>query len=136
GHLHLLVRAGATARVQSPRPIHHLAFVPARPLLVAAADFGWVGCLDVTTNQWLWSDRPVSNIGALAVAGSGDPLLLACFSDGLRRYRVGGVSRSAKTMPTPCGLVAQSFPGDRGVASGAAPNLYGFDSRGELTFTH
>ena len=36
---------------QSPRAIHHLAFVPAGTQLVAAADFGWCGCLELTTGE-------------------------------------------------------------------------------------
>jgi hypothetical protein len=134
GNLHLLDSAGRElGQVQSPRPIHHLAFIPTQPHLAAAADFGWAGLLDLNSKKWLWSDRPVSNIGALAVAGSGDPMLLACFSDGLRRYAPAGGPPTTKATPTPCGLVAISFAGDRGLAAGAAPQLNAFDARGEFT---
>ncbi len=137
GRLHLYDRIGKPlARIESPRPLHHLAFVPAQPQLAAAADFGWAGCLDLFSEKWLWSDRPVSNIGALAVAGDGNLLMLACFSDGLRRYGPGGQPRTAQKMPAACGLVALSFTGDLGVAASASAKLYGFDSRGEPTFTH
>lgn len=136
GNLHLLDRTGRElARVQSPRPIHHLAFVPTQAHLAAAADFGWAGVLDLSSRQWLWSDRPVSNIGSVAVAGSGEPLFLACFSDGLRRYGPGGQPRTTQTTPAPCGQVALSFAGDRCVAAGVAPHLHGYDARGELKFT-
>ena len=136
GHLHLLDATGRElARVQSPRPIHHLAFVPAQPHLAAAADFGWAGLLDLNSKQWLWSDRPVSNIGSLAVAGTSDPLLLACFSDGLRRYAPAGGPPATKATPTPCGLIALSFAADRGLAAGVAPHLHAFDARGEFAFT-
>ena len=136
GGLHLLDRNSRTlGQFSSPRPVHHLAFVPMQPHLAAAADLGWAGCLDLTNGGWLWTDRPVSNIGSLAVAGAGDPLLLACFSIGLRRYNSGGY-RASINLPKPCGLVAASFDGLKGVASGAGHELYGFNDKGELTLTH
>ncbi len=136
GNLHLLDSSGRElARVQSPRPIHHLAFVPTQPHLAAAADFGWAGLLDLNSKQWLWSDRPVSNIGSLAVASGGDPMLLACFSDGLRHYAPAGGAPTTRPAPTPCGLVALSFAGDRCLAAGVALHVYAFDARGELSAT-
>src|SRR5262245_43423948 len=42
--LTLFDRTGALlTQFQSPRPIHHLAFVPLGTQLAAAADFGWAG---------------------------------------------------------------------------------------------
>jgi hypothetical protein len=120
---------------QSPRPIHHLAFVPASTQLVAAADFGWCGCLELTTGEWAWSDRPVSHIGSLAVAAAGEPLLLACFTEGLRRYGVGGAPEVAIQLPAPCGQVALSFAGDVGAAAGTGRHVFAFDHKGEMTFS-
>lgn len=136
GGLHLLDRNGRTlGQFSTPRPVHHLAFVPMQPHLAAAADLGWAGLLDLTTGNWLWTDRPVSNIGSFAVAGNGDPLLLACFSIGMRRYNSGGY-RASINLPKACGLIALSFDGQKGVASGAGHELYGFNENGELTLTH
>src|SRR5207253_5267399 len=109
--------------------------VPTRPQLAASADFGWDGCLDLTTGEWAWSDRPVAHAGGLAVAGGGDPLLLACFSDGVRRYGLGGGYRGVIRVPKPCGLVALTFTGDKAVAAGAGRELFGFDAKGEVLFT-
>jgi hypothetical protein len=134
-NLHILDRHGRSlARVQSPRPIRHLAFAPTTPHLIAAADFGWAGCLHLKSGEWLWSDRPVSNIGSVAVGGNDGPVLLGCFSEGIRHYAASGNPRTVWTMPGPCGLVSLSFAGDAGVASGTAPQLFGFDARGESTF--
>jgi hypothetical protein len=136
GGLTLLDCTGKTvAKMDSPRPIHHLAFVPGKPHLAAAADLGWAGLLDLTNGQWLWADRPVSHIGALAVTGSSDATLLACFSDGLRRYAPAGWDRHAIKMPRPCGLVALSFAGDFGIAAGSNRELYGFNAKGDVTIT-
>src|SRR5262245_56729849 len=119
GGLHLLDHNGrALGKFQTPRPVQHLAFVPGQPHLAAAADLGWAGCLDLTTGNWLWTDRPVSNIGSLTVAGGGEPLLLGCFSIGVRRYSSGGY-RASTNLPKPCGLIALSFDGGKGVGAGA-----------------
>ena len=136
GNLHLLDRTGKLiAQFTTPRPVHHLAFVPMQPHLTAAADLGWAGCLDLATGQWLWSDRPVSNIGALAVTGSGDPVLLACFSMGVRRYGPTGY-RTSLILPKACSLLALSFDSEKGIAGGAGHELYAFNATGELTITH
>lgn len=133
--LHLFDRSGqAIGRFQSPRPIYHLFFVPTEAKLVAASDFGWAGALELTTGHWTWSDRPVSNIGALAVAGSGDPAILACFSIGMRRYGAAGF-RDTTAMPRPCGLVALAFDATRGIACGVTPELFAFDARGQANVT-
>jgi len=134
--LHLFDRTGnSLGRFDCPRPLQFLAFIPTLPRLVASAAFGWNGCLDLTNGQWAWSDRPVSNVGAMAVAANGDPLLLACFSDGIHRYdSVSGPHGSIK-LPKPCGLVVLSFNGERGVAAGSGRELFGFDAKGELSFT-
>ncbi|MFL5342004.1 MAG: hypothetical protein ACJ8F7_17800 [Gemmataceae bacterium] len=136
GGLHLFDRTGRPlGQFECPRPLQFLAFIPTLAQLAASAAFGWAGCLDLGTGEWVWSDRPVSNAGALAVAAGGDPLLLACFSDGVRRYGAGGNHRGPIKLPKPCGLVALDFAGEKGVAAGASRELFGFDIKGEVTFT-
>ena len=134
--LSLFSRTGSLLGVfQIPRALQHLAFLPALPLLMAAADFGWVGGLDLTNGKWVWSDRPVSQIGGLAVAASGDPTILACFSEGLRGYGPDGGNRFSLHLPKPCGLVARSFSGDIGVAAGLGKECFGFNRNGTITQT-
>ena len=52
------------ARWNAPnaRPLQHLAFIPERPALAAAADFGLVACYGVAGNV-LWRDAPVAHTG-------------------------------------------------------------------------
>jgi hypothetical protein len=136
GGLTLFDRTGQTlGRTETPRPVHHLAFVPSQPRLAAAADLGWAGLFDLTTGEWMWTDRPVSHIGSLAVSGDGATTLLACFSEGLRRYTPAGLDRHAIKLPRACGLVALTFAGDVGIAAGSGRELYGFNPKGDLTFT-
>ncbi|HLW68420.1 MAG TPA: hypothetical protein VKS79_24090 [Gemmataceae bacterium] len=122
-------------RFNSPRAIQHLAFVPVLPLLMAAADFGWAGCLDLSTGKWTWSDRPVSQIGGLTVAAAGDPTILACFSEGLRGCGPDGGNRFSLHLPKPCGLAALNFAGDKGVAAGLGKENYGFNRKGDVLVT-
>jgi hypothetical protein len=136
GGLSLLTNTGTTvARFQSPRPLHHVAFMPSTTQLIGAADFGWCGCLDLTTGDWTWTDRPVSHIGALAVTDSGNSMVLACFSDGIRRYGPGNRRGAAIALPAPCGHVAMSFAGDIGAAAGSGRDVYAFDRNGGLLFS-
>ncbi len=87
GTLHLFDRVGHVVwQALNPRPLRHLAFVPEQPRLVASADFGLVACYD-TAGRCVWRDGLVAHVGSLAVSGDGSALVLACYSEGLCRYR-------------------------------------------------
>ena len=125
GALHFLDRhMKSLGRFQSPRPIHHARFVAAAPFLACAGDFGWAGLLDLLRGEWAWSDRPVANIGGLAVGSTGEPLLLACFSEGVRVYGTGGGPRTTIALAAPCESVAASFDGFRFAASTKAREVF------------
>src|SRR5579864_9464945 len=90
GHLILFNNQGQeTTRLQTPRPMHHLAFVPAAPFLVGSADYGLVGAfgMDGSTR---WRDGLVAHAGSLSVNGDGSKILVACFSEGLQGYDLEG----------------------------------------------
>src|SRR5207247_1940459 len=98
---------------QTPRAVHHLAFVPEADCLLAAADFGLVIAFDLS-GRCLWQDRLVAHLGSLGVDGPGTRVVLACFTDGLRLYDRGGTPARAATLPQrrpgpkPGGWVARS----------------------------
>jgi hypothetical protein len=73
-------------RGTTPRPFHHLAWIPESRGLVGAADFGFVCGFD-RTGTVRWREGLMSNIGSLALSGDGTECLLACFSDGIRIHR-------------------------------------------------
>lgn len=111
--LHLLDREGRTVwRATTPRPLHQLAFVPEKPVLAGASDFGLVVCFGVN-GECLWRDGLVAHVGSLAVSGDGGCLLLACFGDGLYRYDVGGPRQQRIPLDASCRLAALSYSGDR-----------------------
>jgi hypothetical protein len=102
-------------RVETPRPLLHLAFVPERPLLIGCADYGLVMAFDAMGRN-LWRDGLVAHVGSLAVTGSGRSAL-ACFSAGLQWFEVDG-RRVPVPEQTPCHLADLSYDGATVLAAG------------------
>lgn len=128
---------GKPARETScPRPAPHLAFVPGTTTLVAAADLGWVSAFDLAKGTWLWRDGPVATIGGLAVAGSGGPVLLACFSEGLRGYDADGKSLKLSAGLLPCRSVGMSYDGSLAIVAALDGTVVGLDAKFQPKFTH
>jgi hypothetical protein len=110
--LHLFDRGGHSIwQATTPRPLSHLAFVPEKPMLVGAADFGLVVCFG-SAGECLWRDGLVAHVGSLAVSGDGECILLACFSDGLYRYKSAGAPPQRIPLDTACPIAALSYSGD------------------------
>jgi hypothetical protein len=80
--------------VPCARPIVHLLLPPGSPLLLAAADFGLVGALDLRRRVWAWRDVPVLHIGSITATCAADLVVLACFTHGLQAYDRGGRQRT------------------------------------------
>jgi hypothetical protein len=106
----------------SPRPLHHLAFVPEMPALLGAADFGLVVCFD-RLGGVAWRDAVVVHIGGMAVSGDGATIALGCFSDGICCYSLleGPRSRRMVLAAGPCRFVATSYAADTWVTIGLEP---------------
>lgn len=77
------------ASFESPRPIVHLRFPLAAPLVVAAAEGGWIGAFDLS-GRLLWSYETGGKIGGLAVTPAGGAVLVAAHNHGLLRVRGDG----------------------------------------------
>lgn len=136
GTVHIFNRLGHdVARTDGPRPLHFLAFVPAAANLVGSSDFGLVGCLDLS-GRWSWRDGLVVHIGSLAVSGDGHTILLACFTEGLRRYNLAGkfIGRLAATEP--CRLACLSFDGRLILAASLTNRLLLLDTDGRTLAHH
>ena len=104
-------------RGATPRPFHHLAWIPEGCGLVGAADFGFVCGFD-RTGTVRWREGLMTNIGSLALSGDGTECLLACFSDGIRIHRSDRVgcpplAVSPATGTSPCRSLSASY--DAGV---------------------
>jgi hypothetical protein len=124
-----------SCRWQCPRALHHLAFVPAKPLLVGSADFGLVAGYDLA-GQCLWRDGLVSHVGGLATSGDGAVIALACFTDGIQRYRLDGANLGKLKVHTPCRLLAGAFDCRRLVAGGLQQELVLLDAAGQVLGNH
>jgi hypothetical protein len=136
GSLHLLDESGRpVAQIQTPRPLMHLAFVPAEPLLLGCADFGLVACFDIK-GKCVWRDGLVANVGGMAVSGDGGRIVLACYSDGLRGYALDGRQQAPQAVGEPCRLVAVSFDGQRAIIGGFRPHVMLVDAEGQPLATH
>jgi len=125
----------AGREAQCPRPAHHLAFIPGATSLIAAADLGWVASFNLEAGDWVWRDAPVVNFGCLAVAGSGDPILLTCFTEGLRAYRRNGEVRRISSRFGACRLVAINYHADLVVTATMEGVMEGSDLSGKLRFS-
>jgi hypothetical protein len=121
---------------RQPRPLHHLAFVPEAPFLLGAADFGLVVCLDAATGKLIWRDGLPAHCGALATGGDGERVVLACFSDGLRRYNCGSGAKGHVTTREPCRLAALSFDGRLALVAGRGNRLLLLDINGKVLGIH
>jgi hypothetical protein len=119
---------------QCARAFHHLAFVPEAVYLVGSADFGLVGCLTLK-GDWVWRDGLVIHVGSLAVTGTGDQILCACFTEGLHRYALTGGKLPPFSTVDPWRLVAVSFDGQRILAGGLSERMLLLDSAGKTVRT-
>jgi hypothetical protein len=132
GKLILMDARGRTLwQATTPRPLHHLAFVPEKPVLVGAADFGLVVCFGAS-GECLWRDGLVAHIGSLAVSCDGSCVLLACFSDGLYRYSTAGPQQQRIPLDKPCHLAALSYAGDILLTTDGQESVCLRNSKGEL----
>jgi hypothetical protein len=136
GRLHVFDRKGRPSfQLEVPRPLHHLAFVPAAPYLVGSSDFGLVACLE-WPGRWAWRDGLVAHTGALTVNGTGDLIVLACFTEGLRRYSVKDRAQGRLPVGEPCRLASVSFDGNLILAADLAHRLLLFDRTGQTLYIH
>jgi hypothetical protein len=123
------------AHCQSPRPLHHLAFVPTAPFLLAGSDYGLTACFDMK-GKLVWRDGLVAHIGSLAVSGSGESVILACFTEGLQRYSLTGKNLGRQSLTEPCRLAALTFDGSRLLVAGMGARLHWLDAEYKILSTY
>jgi hypothetical protein len=111
GNVHLFNRLGQPLKsLQTARPLHHLAFVPAAPVLVGCADYGLVTSFDMTGTS-RWRDGLVAHAGSLSVSGDGSRLLIACFSEGVQGYNLEGQKQPRMSVAESCRVASVAFTG-------------------------
>jgi hypothetical protein len=135
-HLQLFDKGGKSIAepIIAPRPLFHLAFLPAEPILIGAADFGLVVALDLRLRQWTWQDAPVIHLGDLSPSISPTTIAVACFSEGVRRYD--SMGKPAASVPTSeaCRFVAVSADARRLLVGTIFGGLCGYSDAGAQLF--
>lgn len=133
GNLTISNRLGKTiSQSQTPRPLHHLAFVPGAPVLLGCADLGLVICLELS-GEVRWRDGLFANAGSLTASGDGTRILVACFSEGLQDYDLQGQKKGRVSVPEPCRLAALSYTGQFILVAGlTSQRIFLLDSNGQV----
>jgi hypothetical protein len=136
GQVHIFDRKGRQiTETAGPRPLIHLAFVPAAPYLIGCADFGLIACLDIK-GEWLWRDGLVAHAGSLSVDGMGERIVLACYSEGLLRYSIKNRNQGRIPVAEACRLAATSYDGNRILAASLGQRLLLVDREGRIGRSH
>jgi hypothetical protein len=131
GETHLFNRLGKPLKsLQTPRPLHHLAFVPAEPCLVGCADYGLVTSFDIT-GALRWRDGLVAHAGSLSISGDGARILVACFSEGVQVYNLEGQKQARISVSEPCRLASVAFTGRFVLVAGLTHRLLVLDGEGQ-----
>jgi hypothetical protein len=111
GDLKILDRhARLISKTRTPRPLHHVAFLPAAPFIIGCADYGLAACFDCL-GRCIWRDGLVAHVGSLAVDSEGDQIVLACFTEGIQRYDSKGRNKGRWHLAQPCRLASISYDG-------------------------
>ncbi|MBL8820299.1 MAG: hypothetical protein JNL58_30020 [Planctomyces sp.] len=95
GRVHIVtVDRREIGRIDTPRPIDHLAFLSEEPALIAAAEFGSLSSYTLEGTE-LWSEKLINNVGDLSVSGCGRRILLAAFNHGIQLCNRSGKQRGS-----------------------------------------
>src|SRR5262249_15335816 len=92
--------------------------VPQSGALVGSADLGLVCAFD-RRGQALWREGLMANVGSLAVSGTGERIVLACFSEGVRHCSMEKPRPEKLPQKPACRHVAVSYSGDLILYAGA-----------------
>lgn len=122
-------------RFRSPRSLHHLVFVPTAPFILAGSDYGLAACFDMK-GKLVWRDGLVAHIGSLTVSGSGQSVILACFTEGLQCYSLDGKNLGRQALTEPCRSAVLNFDGSHLLVAGMGARLHWLDAEYRTLSTH
>ena len=77
------------AKVETRRPMEHIAFLAEEPELVAAAEFGQM-CRYTLDGREVWTEQLVSNVGDMSLAEGAKRIFLAAFNPGVQAFNRAG----------------------------------------------
>lgn len=73
------------AKIETKRPVDHLAFLSQEPELMAAAEFGQL-CRFSLKGKEIWVEHLANNVGNLSVSDGQDRIFMAAFNHGVQVY--------------------------------------------------
>jgi hypothetical protein len=86
--------------------------------------------------RWIWRDSPVAHIGSLACSEDGNPIVLACFTEGLQRYSLTGKNLGRQSFAEACRLVRLTFDGKLLLIAGLGHRLFLLDAQSTTLASH
>lgn len=101
---HFYTRYGRPAgKFETRQALAQLAFIPDRPFLVGAAQFGSIFGIDLRPDgtsgrlkaDVAWQEALTSNVGRLTTTGDGGMVLASCYTLGIQRYDLRGHNEGA-----------------------------------------
>lgn len=123
------------AQIQTQRPLHHLAFISTEPFLLGASDYGLAACFDLE-GKLIWRDGLVAHIGSLTVSGSGEKVVLTCFTEGLQLYDFQGKNLGRQALTEACRLAALTYDARHLLVAGMTTRLLWLDAEYKILSTH
>lgn len=78
-----------TAKIETRRPMEHIAFLSDEPELIAAAEFGQLCRFDLKGRE-IWNEQLLNNVGDMCVADAAKRFFLAAFNHGVQVYNRSG----------------------------------------------
>lgn len=76
-------------KIETRRPVQHLAFLAEKPELLAAGEFGQLGRLALSGTE-IWMQQLVNNVGDLSLSEGAGRFFMAAFNHGVQVYDLGG----------------------------------------------
>jgi hypothetical protein len=122
-------------QIQSQRPLHHLAFIPAAPFILGASDYGLAVCFDLE-GKLVWRDGLVAHIGSITVSSAGEKVVLACFTEGLQVYDLKGKNLGRQSLTEACRLAALTFDARHLLVAAMSARLLWLDDKNRILSTY
>jgi hypothetical protein len=106
-------------KFETRQPLAHLAFVPDRMFLLAAAAFGSLIGVELRGSagsgrlaaEVAWDEALLSNVGRLTTSGDGGMILASCYTHGVQRYDLRGHNEGAYHLGGTAAHAVSDFPG-------------------------
>jgi hypothetical protein len=118
-------------KFNSQRPFVRLCFVTEIPGLIGVADYGLLSSRTFSGGI-RWEEKLWSNAGDIAVSGSGEMILIACFSHGIVRYNAEGTQSGSYQVEGTPSRVACSYLPYRIAAATIERHLYWMNADGKM----